>query len=257
MKPLMTKAGRVFRQNYMIILIFLFMLFRPQIMYFLRHHVFKPIGERWSLSPEESLKCNKHLDTKLTVMKAGFVRTDDSDDDGCGDDGGSCSEDSDSDSKSNEDYSGDEGCNDDGSCETEDNSYYAEDDDSYEDDGCSCAGETVVTSSQTDNSYYYNSALQIKLTITSTTNYYRLFILDPAGRVAVTLFSRTAFGHGVYYFSWDGNYGNDEYATAGYYKVVLETEYAPFVRRERSFYFSSAHGFQVNGTSSNVVEIGQ
>jgi hypothetical protein len=255
MKLFITKAGRVIRQNYIIILIFLFMLFRPQIMFLLRHNVIKPIGDRSTFTPVELMKCNINLDKKLPVVKAGLVRPDDSEDDGCGDDGGSCNEDSDSDSKSDEDYSGDEGCNDDGSCETEDNSYYVDENNSYEDDGCSCAGETVVTSSETDS--YYNSALQIKLTFTSTTNYYRLTILDPAGRVAVTLFSNTAFGHGVFYFSWDGNYGNDEYAAAGYYKVVLETEYAPFVRREQNFYFSSTHGFQVNGTSSNVVEIVQ
>lgn len=252
MKSFGMKIECVIRHNYIPILIFLLMLFRPQIMFWIRHEITRPLQNYFGSSCVRS-----ESGDDIKVVKAGFVHSEDSDDEGCGEDGSCSSDDSGENDDSGEDYSDDEGCNDDGSCDNGDDSYYSEEDTSNEDDGCSCSGETVVTSSEADNSYYYNGTLQIKLTITSTNHYYRLFITDPAGRVAVTLFNKTSFGRGVYYFSWDRNYGNDEYAAAGYYKVVLETEYAPFVRREQSFYFSSVHGFQVNGTSSNVVEIVQ
>ncbi len=248
MSSFIMTTGRLVRHNYVSFLIFFFMLFRPQIMFWVRHELIRPLFGHGC----ETGSCKK-VSGPATVMEAGLVLSDD-DDEGCGDDGGSCSEDNESDEDTGEDYSDDEGCNDDGSCGSEDDSYYTEEEETYEDDGCSCSGETVVTSTDTENSYY-NGTLQIKLTIRSSTNYYRLYISDPSGRTAVTIFSRTALGHGTYYFSWDGVYDTDEVTAGGYYKVILETEYAPYVRRERNFYYSSKHGFQVDGTSSNVVEI--
>ena len=189
----------------------------------------------------------------MPVVNAGLVRSTESDD-GCGDDG-SCTEEDDSETDTEEDYSADEGCNDDGGCETEDDSYYTESDDPYSDDGCSCAGETAVTSSGSTNSYYFNSTLRIKLNISGTVGTYKLYVNDSAGNVLITFFRNTMFGNGVYYYSWDGNYGQGQFVSQGYYKVVFEAERSPYSRFEKNFYYSTVHGFEVDGTAGNVAEI--
>lgn len=250
MKTWSKTAVRFIRQNSVILIIFFFMLFRPQIMFWLRNEVINPLQKRFFHIETGSKKCVKK---SAPVIHAKFIRSAE-EDDGCGDDG-SCSEDDDSEDNT-EDYSEDEGCNDDGSCETEDDSYYADEESSYEDDGCSCSGETVVTSTGPDNSYYFNSTLQIILHIRSTGSY-KMFISDSGGTNRFTFFRNTSYGNGDYYFSWNGYDTNDQLVNEGYYKVIFESESSPYVRREQNFYYSSANGFQVNGTSGYIVELFQ
>jgi hypothetical protein len=252
MKRFFKKTLTIVRQNYIPLCIFCFMLFRPQILFWLRTDVIRPVQKHFHHSPSRPYKCMKSGNSAVPVVNAGLVRSDDSDDDGCGDDG-SCTDDSGSDTGTDEDYSSDDGCNDDGSCENEDDSYYQEDD-SDNGDGCSCAGETVVTSSGTDNSYYYNSSLQIKLNINSPAVSCKLYITNSAGNTVVTYFRNTTFGRGLYYYSWEGDYDNGQFAGAGYYKAVFESEGSPYFRHEQNFYYSSEHGFEVNGTAGNILE---
>lgn len=253
MKTWSKTAVRFIRQNSVILIIFFFMLFRPQIMFWLRNEVINPLQKRFFHIEKSAKKC-EYPRNSAPVIHAGFIRTAE-EDDGCGDDG-SCSEDDESEDNTKEDYSEDEGCNDDGSCETEDDSYYADEESSYEDDGCSCSGETVVTSTGSDNSYYFNSTLQIILHIRSTGSY-KMFISDCGGTNRFTIFRNTSYGNGDYYFSWNGYDTNDQLVNEGYYKVIFESESSPYVRREQNFYYSSANGFQVNGTSGYIVELFQ
>lgn len=228
------------------------MLFRPQIMFWLRNEVIKPVQKRWFHIEAGSKKCSKN---SAPVIQAGFIRTT-NEGDGCGDDG-SCSEDDDTEDDAEVYYSEDEGCNDDGSCETEDDSYYADEETSYADDGCSCSGETVVTSTGTEGNYYFNSTLQIKLNLHSSTGLYKMFIADAGENNRFTFFTNTSFGSGVYYFSWDGYDEADQLVSEGYYKVIFDSQRPPYVRLEQNFYYSPTYGFQVNGTSGYTVELSQ
>lgn len=256
MKTLTMNTVRVIRQNYIPLIIFWILLFRPQILFWIRHEVINPLQKKYSHSQTDSFYCAKPGHLITPVMNAGIIRTSESEDDGCGG-GGSCSDDSDSEDDTEEYYSNDEGCNDDGSCETEEDSYYVEEDNSYRDDGCSCTGETMVTSSGSNSNYYFYSTLQIKLIITGTATSHKLYIADSAGNVMITFFRNASFGNGVYYYDWDGNYGINQFVNVGYYKIVFETEALPYVRHELGFYYSSQHGFEVNSTAGNVAEIYQ
>lgn len=250
MKRLLKITLRFLRRHNIPIFIFLFMLFRPQILFYIRHEWIRSDKNTIvppALNGDENQRSKKSAEP---VAHAGFFRSDDSDEDGCGDDG-SCSEDQGSDGALEEDYSGDDGCS---GCESESDPYYTGEEQPSNDDGCSCAGETVVTSS---NTYSYNGTLRIILNMTAIGSSYKLYITDAAGKTLFTFFTNTTFGNGVYEYRWNGYDSGGRIIDEGYYKAILETENAPYVRREKVFYYSTTRGFEVGDASEPVIEFDQ
>lgn len=210
---------------------------------------------------------NQHPPVRLAVMT-----TDSDDDDGCGDDG-SCEEEdneyydtSDSDDsgcnddgscesesyESDEDDDDDSGCNDDGSCESDSYDATYDDDDRYSDDGCDCSGGGTV-SSDGPSSGYYNGSLRLSFTLNFDARV-SLYITDNAGSVLKSIVpSYSKMDAGLYSYSWNGEYGNGQFMTPGNYQAVLETDLPRRVVK-KSFSYSDAHGFSVNGSSQNTID---
>ncbi len=213
------------------IIVFFMIIFRPHILSFIRKDI---LSEK---------KC------PAKINQASLFISEDDSDDGCSDEDDSCDDGSD-DSYGEEDYNDDEGCSDDDeSCESaDDSSYDTYDDDEYYDDGCSCGGETVVTSDNPPVSFF-NSSISISIT-SSNTDIWDLYIETAGGSVTKTIF-KDAYLHGTHYETWDGYYGQNQFISEGTYWVVLKSKTTTKITDRKSFYYSGSHGFQIDNSTEN------
>ncbi len=251
------------------VLVFLLVLFRPQLSAGLRNAVHGIKGPA---------RCERHTvpfrfsssGPLQTFRMAGLSRRSD-DEDGCSgdgacaseedwdayegdtDDGGGCgdgeqgcgAEDNGSSSTAEDD-----GCNDDGSCEASEETngeeaYYA-------DDGCSCGGETVVgTGAQ---SAFHNTTLVIVFTLQRSAVIHLAVETSDFHPIAV-LVQQDSLARGAHRYPWSGVCGNGQVIQPGSYAVVLELSEAGRSRRSvRSFTYSAVNGFQVDGTLEYTVD---
>lgn len=242
------------------IVVFFTILFRPQIMSAIRHELVLPFTAK-----------SKYCQRQQPPVRLAAMTTDSDDDDGCGDDGSceeedneyydtsgsddsGCNDDGSCESESyetDEDYDDDSGCNDDGSCESD--SYDATyDDETYSDDGCDCSGGGTV-GSDVPSSGYYNGSLRLSFTLNFDARV-SLYITDNSGSVLKYIVSSySKMDAGLYYYSWNGEYGNSQFIIPGNYQVVLETD-LPRQIVKKSFSYSASHGFSVNGSSQNTID---
>ncbi len=173
-------------------------------------------------------------------------------DDGCSDEDDSC-DDTSSDDDSY-DYSSDDGCSeDDESCSSADDDPYDEDQSEYADDGCACEGATVINSDVNPPVIFYNSTVQLNMTFANSSGPWSLKIENSSSEVLAVLFSNTTFGNRSFNTSWDGYYGNGHFIPEGTFYAVLSSTRG-HITDKKSFYYTGQHGFQVDATSSNILE---
>jgi hypothetical protein len=237
------------RSNRLTLIVFFIFAFRPQILYSFRVHILRPAVRIFQQPsrPAAIVLCTTSSDEDdgsgdddegcVTEDESEYY-SDDSSSDGCTDEDDSCAEPADDESDEPSD-----GCSDDGSCAAESDASYEYDDSYYADEGCSCTGETVVGGTPIPSVPKY-STLEIQFQF-SRMHEAELRITDLSDQTLVILApGRTFYGSGSYWFSWNGNLPDGQWAGYGSYRAVLTLDRVR--TSSRSFSYSQERGFLVD-----------
>lgn len=243
------------RSNRLTLLVFFILAFRPQILYgfriyILRHavRVFQQPSRPATIvlcttSSDEDDGCGDDDDGCVTEDESEYY-SDNSSSDGCTDEDDSCAEPADDEADKPSD-----GCSDDGSCAAESDASYEYDDTYYADEGCLCTGESVVGGPPAPTIPKY-STLEIQFQF-SQTHEAELRITDLSNQTLVILTpGQTFYGSGSYWFSWNGNLPDGQWAGYGSYRAVLTLDRVRTI--SRSFTYSEERGF-LFGTDNWIV----
>ncbi len=249
-EPEKNKIRMIFSSHKWMLLAFFMVLFRAPLMKAVQKQLIPLCGRMYNerVCGKTTSGSAGRTSPMIASVQGSFRPEDDSGDDGCGDDEGCETEDD------NEYYgteSSGDGCSDDDGCyedESDDTYYYSQSDES---DGCYCDGGAAVSSNGGAPLTFYNAELVIKVNL-SQLNKISIKITDMYDYPKSVIQTEVILNSGNYIYRWDGR-ENNIMIPYGAYRAVLCMNGPVLSYTSKSFSYNYEHGFEVNGTQSNVI----